>query len=86
MRLGEHNLAMMEGTEETRQVDYSIIHPNYNSNTNDFDLALLRLGSEVAYNDYVSPVCLPSGHQGPDDLVCVVAGWGTTKGLNIFRN
>lgn len=82
LRLGEHNLTMVEGTEETRQIDGWHIHPNYNTNTNDFDLALIHLDHEVSFNDYVMPACLPSTTMSFNNLICIVAGWGTTKGTH----
>uniref|UniRef100_A0A3B3HLU0 Peptidase S1 domain-containing protein n=1 Tax=Oryzias latipes TaxID=8090 RepID=A0A3B3HLU0_ORYLA len=36
-----------------------IIHPNYNSKTEDNDIALLQLSSPVNFNNYITPVCLP---------------------------
>uniref|UniRef100_A0A3B3HJH7 Peptidase S1 domain-containing protein n=1 Tax=Oryzias latipes TaxID=8090 RepID=A0A3B3HJH7_ORYLA len=35
-----------------------IVHPNYDSRTNNNDLTLLKLASPVTFNDYISPVCL----------------------------
>uniref|UniRef100_A0A3P9L141 Peptidase S1 domain-containing protein n=1 Tax=Oryzias latipes TaxID=8090 RepID=A0A3P9L141_ORYLA len=35
-----------------------IIHPNYNSKTEDNDIALLQLSSPVTFNNYITPVCL----------------------------
>uniref|UniRef100_A0A3P9J6M4 Peptidase S1 domain-containing protein n=1 Tax=Oryzias latipes TaxID=8090 RepID=A0A3P9J6M4_ORYLA len=35
-----------------------IVHPNYDSRTNNNDLTLLKLASPVTFNDYIRPVCL----------------------------
>jgi len=52
-------------------------HPNYNSKTFDFDIALLRLSNAVKYSRNIQPVMLPK-----EDSVltvgteCTVSGWG----------
>jgi hypothetical protein len=50
-----------EGGEIYRSVQAVIPHPNYNSNTMDFDFALLKLSSPVALSANVSYICLPPG-------------------------
>jgi hypothetical protein len=50
-----------EGGEIYRSVQAVIPHPNYNSNTMDFDFALLKLASPVALSANVSYICLPPG-------------------------
>ncbi|XP_035254067.1 prostasin-like [Anguilla anguilla] len=44
--------------EQSRTVTRIIRHPNYNSATNDNDMALLELSSTVSFSDYILPVCL----------------------------
>uniref|UniRef100_A0A3Q0SRX2 Peptidase S1 domain-containing protein n=1 Tax=Amphilophus citrinellus TaxID=61819 RepID=A0A3Q0SRX2_AMPCI len=44
--------------EVSRSVSQIIIHPNYNPNTSDNDIALLQLSSTVQFTDYIRPVCL----------------------------
>ncbi|XP_026332619.1 venom serine protease 34-like [Hyposmocoma kahamanoa] len=36
-----------------------IIHPNFNQNNYDNDIALIELNSDIMFNDRVGPVCLP---------------------------
>jgi hypothetical protein len=36
-------------------------HPNYNSNTEDFDYAIITLSSDVNFTSTISPICLPLG-------------------------
>uniref|UniRef100_A0A8C5N5B7 Zgc:165423 n=1 Tax=Gouania willdenowi TaxID=441366 RepID=A0A8C5N5B7_GOUWI len=63
--------------EVSRSVSLVINHPNYNSTTNDNDIALLRLSSAVTFTDYILPVCLAASgssvHSGEDVWV---TGWG----------
>uniref|UniRef100_A0A673CP20 Peptidase S1 domain-containing protein n=1 Tax=Sphaeramia orbicularis TaxID=375764 RepID=A0A673CP20_9TELE len=66
--------------EVSRTVATIILHPNYDSNTNDNDIALLRLSSPVTFTDYIRPVCLAASdsvfNSGTDSWV---TGWGTVQ-------
>ncbi|XP_039987513.1 transmembrane protease serine 13a [Xiphias gladius] len=56
-----------------------LLNENYNSNTNDQDVALLKLTSPVLFNDKVQPVCLPtSGQRFPHGTKCWTSGFGST--------
>uniref|UniRef100_A0A3B3UHX3 Zgc:165423 n=1 Tax=Poecilia latipinna TaxID=48699 RepID=A0A3B3UHX3_9TELE len=62
----------------TRNAGRIIVHPDYNSNTNDNDVALVQLSAAVTFTDYVQPVCLAAdGSVFPSGLDCWVTGWGT---------
>ncbi|XP_077412482.1 polyserase-2-like [Vanacampus margaritifer] len=60
-----------------RSIERIIIHPAYNSRSNDNDMALLRLSSPVTFNNFVRPVCLAATPStffaGTDSWV---TGWG----------
>ncbi|XP_005804202.1 transmembrane protease serine 13-like [Xiphophorus maculatus] len=57
-----------------------ILNENYNGRTSDQDVALLKLTSQVTFNDYVQPVCLPlNGQDFPQGTSCWTSGFGTTK-------
>uniref|UniRef100_A0A673CRH2 Peptidase S1 domain-containing protein n=1 Tax=Sphaeramia orbicularis TaxID=375764 RepID=A0A673CRH2_9TELE len=66
--------------EVSRTVTTIILHPNYDSNTNNNDIALLRLSSPVTFTDYIRPVCLAASdsvfNSGTDSWV---TGWGTVQ-------
>ena len=58
------------------------VHPNYNSSSNENDIALIKLHEPAKLNKFVSTICLPD--QDPDALyengnLCHVAGWGTNR-------
>nr|XP_061805640.1 serine protease 27-like [Nerophis lumbriciformis] len=63
--------------EVSRNVDMTILHPNYNPSTFDNDVALLRLASPVTFNNFIRPVCLADTAStfftGTDSWV---TGWG----------
>uniref|UniRef100_A0A3B4YJI6 Transmembrane serine protease 13b n=1 Tax=Seriola lalandi dorsalis TaxID=1841481 RepID=A0A3B4YJI6_SERLL len=61
-------------------VEKILLNENYNSRTNDQDVALLKFTSPVVFNDKVQPVCLPtSGQQIPPGQKCWTSGFGTTE-------
>uniref|UniRef100_A0A673CVJ0 chymotrypsin n=1 Tax=Sphaeramia orbicularis TaxID=375764 RepID=A0A673CVJ0_9TELE len=78
--LGRQNLQGINPNEVSRTVATIILHPNYDSNTNDNDIALLRLSSPVTFTDYIRPVCLAASdsvfNSGTDSWV---TGWGTVQ-------
>jgi Trypsin len=45
----------------------------------DNDIAVLVLSSDVAFNGYVSPVCVPDTNC-KDGTACIATGWGNTMG------
>ncbi|KAG7504788.1 transmembrane protease serine 9-like [Solea senegalensis] len=63
--------------EESRTVAHIIIHPSFDSSSNNNDIALLKLSSPVNFTNYILPVCLAASdstfHNGTDAWV---TGWG----------
>ena len=78
MVVGEHDLPVVEGQEETFSVREWISHPSYESLNSDYDYAILKLNSHISFSPSASPVCLPSGVSfgGQNGTV---TGWGTTQ-------
>uniref|UniRef100_A0A3B3DN57 Peptidase S1 domain-containing protein n=1 Tax=Oryzias melastigma TaxID=30732 RepID=A0A3B3DN57_ORYME len=63
--------------EVNRTVAEVITHPDYKGQTNENDIALLKLSSPVAFTAYIAPVCLAaSGSTFYDGVDCWVTGWG----------
>ncbi|XP_038141434.1 trypsin-3-like [Cyprinodon tularosa] len=77
VRLGEHNIAISEGTEQFIDSSKVIRHPSYNSNTLDNDIMLIKLSKPAAMNSYVSTVSLPSSCAAAGTS-CLISGWGNT--------
>nr|XP_045607743.1 trypsin-1-like [Procambarus clarkii] len=73
---GDHQLKHKEGTEQTRYIERIIEHQFYNSNSQENDIALLKLATPLQLDGMtVSPICMPA----PDITFsgnCVVSGWG----------
>jgi hypothetical protein len=75
---GIHTLKTPESTKQVVSVKSIIVHENYNSRLFENDTALLELASNLTFNDFVSPVCLPTV-DFPDQTACVNTGWGATN-------
>ncbi|XP_054038261.1 transmembrane protease serine 9 isoform X1 [Rissa tridactyla] len=57
-----------------------IPHPSYNTDTADYDVAVLELKRPVTFTKYIQPVCLPNaGHHFPASKKCLISGWGYLK-------
>uniref|UniRef100_A0A8C3PN74 Uncharacterized protein n=1 Tax=Calidris pygmaea TaxID=425635 RepID=A0A8C3PN74_9CHAR len=72
----------VELKEQKIGVERSWTHPHYDSNDYNGDIALLYLSSDVIFNEYVLPVCLPSPNLAAllsqEGQVGMVSGWGAT--------
>ncbi len=80
--LGEHNVNINEGSEQQRSVRSYIVHPNYNSNTSDSDLALIELDSPALFNAFVQPITLVGATEGnllAARQLSTIMGWGATS-------
>ncbi|KAK1876305.1 Coagulation factor VII [Dissostichus eleginoides] len=77
---GEHNLDVLEGTEQHTPVSMVIPYPGYVALSGDGDVALLRLRLPVTPSPRVVPVCLPTRSLAERELLPVryhvVSGWG----------
>uniref|UniRef100_A0A8C8UND2 trypsin n=1 Tax=Peromyscus maniculatus bairdii TaxID=230844 RepID=A0A8C8UND2_PERMB len=67
VRLGEHNINVLEGNEQFVTAAKSIRHPKFNSKTLDNDIMLIKLASPVTLNA----------------RVCLISGWGNTLSLGV---
>ncbi|NXN67718.1 FAXD protein, partial [Himantopus himantopus] len=71
-----------EFKEQKIDVERSWTHPHYDSNNYNSDIALLYLSSDVTFNEYVIPICLPSPTLATllseEGRIGMVSGWGTT--------
>ena len=76
--LGEHD--RYEENIHRRQSSFASIHihPNYNSNTEENDIALVKLSTQQSLTDYIFPACSPGELSLYTGVECVVSGWGYT--------
>ncbi|XP_030059680.1 transmembrane protease serine 2 [Microcaecilia unicolor] len=60
-------------------VDKIISNKNYDSETKDHDIALMKLRIPISFNSNVKPVCLPNfGMPWEAPKQCWISGWGAT--------
>ncbi|KAK2820323.1 hypothetical protein Q5P01_023282 [Channa striata] len=77
--LGRENLQGTNPNEVSRSIERAIVHPNYDSNDQNNDIALVKLSSPVTFTDYIRPVCLAaSGSMLSSGAASWVTGWGNT--------
>ncbi|XP_076851794.1 transmembrane protease serine 9-like [Brachyhypopomus gauderio] len=75
--LGTQSLTGTNTNQVSRTVTSVTIHPNYNGNTHDNDLALLQLSSTVTFTSYITPVCLADySSTFFNGTLSWVTGWG----------
>lgn len=65
-----------------------IAHPNYNKETKDNDIALMKLKTSLFFSSTIKPVCLPNAVMPwSDTQSCWISGWGyTTQGGTTSSN
>ncbi|XP_051244616.1 trypsin-like [Dicentrarchus labrax] len=82
--LGRDTQQSLNLNEESRTLSQVIRHPDYNADTNDNDVCLLRLSSPVDFSNYIRPVCLAADSSAFDaGTTTWVTGWGTIDSSGI---
>uniref|UniRef100_A0A8D2K9Z2 trypsin n=1 Tax=Theropithecus gelada TaxID=9565 RepID=A0A8D2K9Z2_THEGE len=78
VRLGEHNIEVLEGTEQFINAAKIIRHPKYNEvKKYNNDIMLIKLSTPAVINARVSTISLPTAPPSPG-TVCLISGWGNT--------
>uniref|UniRef100_A0A3Q0QUU3 trypsin n=1 Tax=Amphilophus citrinellus TaxID=61819 RepID=A0A3Q0QUU3_AMPCI len=83
VRLGEHNIAVSEGTEQFISSSKVIRHQSYNSYNLDNDIMLIKLSKPATLNSYVKTVSLPSSCASAGTY-CLISGWGNTSSTGSY--
>ena len=60
IRAGDHRMSTSEGSEQEIAVEAAFVHPKYDGNTVNNDIALVKLVQPLTFDDYVQPACLPA--------------------------
>lgn len=78
IRLGEYDF---HKKNETRARDFRVAeirqHIDFDENTYDNDIALIKLHQPVLFNSYVWPVCMPPLGNNFEGSIGIVTGWGS---------
>ncbi|RWS14716.1 chymotrypsinogen B-like protein [Dinothrombium tinctorium] len=85
VRAGEHDLFKNEGTEQEVRVVEAFVHPKFDVETVDNDIALLRLRRPLKLGKYVSTACLPSSSDHLKmNTMGIILGWGKKRNSALF--
>ncbi|XP_036391204.1 uncharacterized protein LOC118782065 [Megalops cyprinoides] len=75
--LGRQDQQGSSPNEVSRSVAEIIRHPDYDSNTFDNDIALVKLASPVNFTDFIRPVCLAASNSSfYNGTESWITGWG----------
>ncbi|KAM9816977.1 serine protease 48 [Neosynchiropus ocellatus] len=75
--LGRQNQTGSNPNEVARNLSQIIVHPDYNNQSFENDIALLRIDSSVNFTDHIRPVCLASNaSELYNGTTCWATGWG----------
>lgn len=78
--MGTTNLVTLPSEAQTRQVSEVFIHPEYNLETRNFDVALLKFSMPFPLTDYIRTICAPSSNMNFEPgTMCYMTGWGAQR-------
>ncbi len=75
IHLGDHNIDVDNSGETRISAARWISHPQYNEDTINNDIALIKLSTPVQFSSRISPVCLPQGKQASIGQRGFTTGW-----------
>ncbi|XP_053667565.1 polyserase-2-like [Anopheles marshallii] len=78
VQVGRHRISLASKRVQEHEAFELIVHPEYNVNRIQHDIALIMLATDITYTDYIQPICL--WNRG-DDLNLIVGSWGTVIGF-----
>lgn len=76
MLVGAHDLTDVNIPGDLADVDDVIIHPEFEDNTDENDIALLHVATPLSLSPDVAAVCL-SEQVSPLSTDCYITGWGS---------
>jgi len=77
-RAGEQYLDEVSGHEQEHRALSIHRHPDYDSTTQQNDIALIELNGAFTWTDYVQPIALPEANSEVESGDMIVSGWGST--------
>ncbi|XP_069668897.1 venom serine protease 34-like [Periplaneta americana] len=80
--LGDHDISTGEDTSAARILlaESFQIHPDYNSDKQMNDIAVIRVDEDIIFSSEVGPACLPFRFPNANvGAVVTMLGWGTTE-------
>ena len=52
-----------------RTASFTIVHPGFDPNSFVNDVALIRMSNPVQFNQFIKPICMPSGPPQPGVII-----------------
>ncbi len=85
VRVGEYDLSEYEGTEMDVRIAKDVVHQDFDIETIDSDIALLKLKTPVHNMTNLGYACVPDADDMlPTDTLCYAIGWGKMKDTHLF--
>jgi len=82
---GEHDLSANEGSEQTRDIQSIVIHPDYSGSEFKNDIAILKTVAPFTINGAVAPIPLAHKDHTAEGNATIV-GWGSTEEDGAIEN
>ncbi|XP_029005108.1 granzyme B-like [Betta splendens] len=82
--LGVHNSLNIHEKRQNISVEQAFPNRNYNKNSFNNDIMLLKLSSKAQFNEYVKPLALAERDNGSLPEQCIVSGWGRSHKDTIY--
>ncbi|XP_030557593.1 trypsin-1 isoform X1 [Drosophila novamexicana] len=77
---GDHDQQITSESQAIQRAVTAVIrHKNFDSDTYNNDIALLRLRKPIIFSKIIKPVCLPRYNYDPAGRIGTVVGWGRTS-------
>ncbi|XP_052902032.1 uncharacterized protein LOC128309635 [Anopheles moucheti] len=80
VQVGRNRLRVDSNRAQEHEAFQLIVHPQYNVNSIQHDIALIKLATDITYTDYIQPICL---WNRSDDLRLIEGSWGTVIGFGV---
>lgn len=79
IRIGEYDFSDSVSDGEDYTISNFKIHPRYNTNNQENDIAIITLKRPVPFDGLIKPVCLPQRNRDYAGQIATVVGWGATS-------
>ena len=78
VRIGEYNVLDLSEAHPhvDKRIQRLVVHSSFNRDSYEYDIALLKMGSEVPFQPNIIPICLPSTKSLLIGKTGSVTGWG----------
>ena len=74
IKLGASSRFNNETESRIYKIKKLITHPDYNNETFNNDIGLIKLKNSVTFSQFISPICLPLTNINPEKITSVIFG------------